>query len=94
MRRFVAASLVFLSASGNFAFTQEPAASAPVAAPATVVAPTAIALTPAAAATAGPDAPSPATPDASGRYKLHEGEDVNLTFAQDLSRRPLRKAIL
>jgi hypothetical protein len=29
--------------------------------------------------------PAPPTPDASGRYLLHEGEDVNLEFAQDVS---------
>jgi hypothetical protein len=29
--------------------------------------------------------PPPPTPDASGRYTLHEGEDVNLEFAQDVS---------
>jgi hypothetical protein len=29
--------------------------------------------------------PAPPTPDASGRYTLHEGEDVNLEFAQDVS---------
>jgi hypothetical protein len=50
---------------------------------------------PAAPATAGgtstPSAAAPVTPpaanapDASGRYKLREGEDVNLLFAQDLS---------
>src|ERR1700733_8192035 len=85
MRRLVAASLVMLSASGNFALTQQPAASAPDAAHSAVVAPTAIATTPAAVATSGTAAPSPALPDASGKYKLHEGEDVNLIFAQDLS---------
>jgi hypothetical protein len=29
--------------------------------------------------------PVPPTPDSSGRYTLHEGEDVNLMFAQDVS---------
>jgi hypothetical protein len=29
--------------------------------------------------------PTPPTPDASGRYTLHEGEDVSLVFAQDVS---------
>jgi hypothetical protein len=30
-------------------------------------------------------APAAVGPDASGKYLLHEGEDVNLTFAEDLS---------
>src|SRR5580698_4978008 len=69
MRRVVAFSLIILSACGNYAFGQQ---AAPVAAP--VVAPAAPVAAPAAAA-----------PDASGKYMLREGTDVNLKFAQDLS---------
>jgi hypothetical protein len=88
MRRFVAASLVILSASGNFALGQTgtqtdkalSAASTPQ--PASPAAPTP--GTPP-VTNPVPAAPSPAVPDASGKYKLREGEDVNLQFAQDLS---------
>jgi hypothetical protein len=58
---------------------QTQSAAAPPAAPATV------------GSTATPSAVAPVTPpvanapDASGRYKLREGEDVNLQFAEDLS---------
>ncbi|HEY4379346.1 MAG TPA: hypothetical protein VGN01_03310 [Acidobacteriaceae bacterium] len=48
----------------------------------TAPAPAAASAPPAPAAT---PAPAPAGPDASGKYMLREGEDVNLTFAQDLS---------
>ncbi len=34
---------------------------------------------------ASPTAPVAGGPDATGKYKLHEGEDVNLQFAQDLT---------
>jgi hypothetical protein len=37
------------------------------------------------AATAAAAAPASTGPDANGKYMLREGEDVNLTFAQDLS---------
>ncbi|WP_245632118.1 hypothetical protein [Edaphobacter aggregans] len=50
----------------------------------TAVASTAVSaavVTPAAATTA----PVPSGPDAAGKYKLREGEDVSLQFAQDLS---------
>jgi hypothetical protein len=42
------------------------------------------AVAPAAAPVAAA-APAAVGPDASGKYLLHEGEDVNLTFAEDLS---------
>ena len=71
MRRFVAASLVVLAASGNFTFGQQQQPVVP--APAAVNAP--------------PPAPAiaPVGPDASGKYMLREGVDVDLQFAQDLS---------
>jgi hypothetical protein len=72
MRRILASSLVVLLASGNIAIGQQvvsPAA-APVAAPAT----TPVAAPPVAAA-----------PEASGKYILRDGTDVNLAFTQDLS---------
>jgi hypothetical protein len=56
----------------------EPALAAPVAA-----AP--VAAAPAITATAPVTPPAANTPDASGKYKLREGEDVSLQFAQDLS---------
>ena len=81
MRGLLASSLAVLSALNGVplnVFAQQtavspaPVATAPVAAPA-VVAPAAVA--PAA----------PLGPDASGKYLLREGEDVNLIFSQDLS---------
>ncbi|MGD0444567.1 MAG: hypothetical protein ABSA39_11590 [Edaphobacter sp.] len=74
MRRLLASLLVLLSGSGNFALSQQavtPATAASVVAPAAIVTPPAV--------------PVPTAPDASGKYKLREGEDVNLQFAQDLS---------
>ena len=96
MRRFVAASLVILSASGNFALGQTTGQTNGQAGTQTDKALSA-ASTPQPASPAAPTpgtppvtnpvpaAPSPAVPDASGKYKLREGEDVNLQFAQDLS---------
>lgn len=81
MRRFVAASLVVLSASGNFALGQQAVVPAAVAAPA-VTSPTTSASTVTPVASAVAAAP---VPDASGKYMLREGEDVYLKFAQDLS---------
>jgi hypothetical protein len=92
MRRFVAASLVILSASGNFALGQTTGQAGTQTDKALSAASTPQPASPA-ALTPGtppvtnpvPAAPSPAVPDASGKYKLREGEDVNLQFAQDLS---------
>jgi hypothetical protein len=70
MRRLLASTLIVLFASGNFAYAQQ------VVAPAAAPAATAPAPAPAATAVA---------PDASGKYMLREGVDVNLKFAQDLS---------
>jgi hypothetical protein len=76
MRRLLASLLVVLSGSGNFANAQQAVtpvpAAAPVVAPAAVVTPTAT-------------VPAPSAPDASGKYMLRDGTDVNLKFAQDLS---------
>ena len=76
MRRLLASLLVILSISGNFAIAQQ--AVKPVPASANVVAPSAAVTT-----TAPP--PAPSGPDASGKYMLRDGTDVNLKFAQDLS---------
>lgn len=75
MRCFVVTSLVVLSGFGNPAYGQQ--------APATPAA----AVLPAATAVVA-TAPAPVVhvaPDAAGKYMLHEGTDVNLRFAQDLS---------
>lgn len=86
MRRILVPSLVVLMAVGNFAFGQQdetpasaPPAPAPAVAPAPVQAP---AAAPAPAVVVAPVAP---VPDASGKYMLREGTDVDLQFAQDLS---------
>jgi hypothetical protein len=73
-RSFSTYTLVCLLAfSESLTAQQTPAASVPVAA--NVI-----------AASAGVTAPLPATgADAAGKYKLREGEDVNLQFAQDLT---------
>ena len=76
MRRLLASLLVTLSGSGNFAFAQQ--AVTPVPPAASVVAPAAL-VTPPAPASAPPAA------DASGKYMLRDGVDINLQFAQDLS---------
>jgi hypothetical protein len=79
MRRLLASLLVVLSGLGNFAIAQQAVApvlaAAPVVAPASAVTPTAAVAVP----------PSSAAPDASGKYMLRDGTDVNLKFAQDLS---------
>jgi hypothetical protein len=76
---FVVCPLVFALGFGNsaLAIAQTPA-QAPAAA--AVVVPTS--ASPAAPAAA---APVSIGPDTQGRYMLREGEDVNLTFSQDLS---------
>jgi hypothetical protein len=73
MRYFSASLLLVLSGYGNFALAQQAVAPAPVA----VAAPVPVAA-----------APAPNAPDASGRYMLRDGTDVNLIFAQDLTRSP------
>jgi hypothetical protein len=79
MRRLLASLLVVLFGLGNFAIAQQTVApvlaAAPVVAPASAVTPTAPVAVP----------PSSAAPDASGKYMLRDGTDVNLQFAQDLS---------
>ena len=79
MRRLLASLLVVPFGLGNFAIAQQTVApvpaAAPVVAPAPAVAPTAAVAVPA----------SSAAPDASGKYMLRDGTDVNLKFAQDLS---------
>jgi hypothetical protein len=72
-------SYLFLSALmiGAPAFAQRTAASAAVVAPPPAVVPSPVAA-PAVAVAA-------ASPDASGKYMLREGEDVNLQFSDDLS---------
>jgi hypothetical protein len=80
MRRLLASLLVVLSvvlsASGNSAIAQQAVTPVPAAAP--VVAP-------AAAVTPTTSVPAPSAPDASGKYMLREGTDVDLKFAQDLT---------
>jgi hypothetical protein len=78
MRRLLAFLLVLLSGSGNFALSQQAVTPAPAPSAAPVVAPAAVVTPPAPAA-------SPTAPDASGKYMLRDGTDVNLQFAQDLS---------
>jgi hypothetical protein len=85
MRRLLVASLVVLSAIISRANAQQTAAPATTAAPSGAVAP---AVPVAASAPVVTPAPAPAVnPDASGKYLLREGDDVNLQFAQDLSSR-------
>lgn len=85
MRRLLVSSLVVLSAVGSRAVGQQ--ATAP-AAPVTTTAPT-VAVVPAAPTpVVVVSVPAPAVamnPDASGKYMLREGDDVDLQFAQDLS---------
>jgi hypothetical protein len=76
MHRLLASLLVVLSGFGNFAIAQQVVT--PVSAPASLVAPAAV-MTPTATV------PAPSTSDASGKYMLRDGTDVNLKFAQDLS---------
>ena len=85
MRRLLVASLVVLSAIISRANGQQTVAPATTAAPSGAVAP---AVPVAASAPVVTPAPAPAVnPDASGKYLLREGDDVNLQFAQDLSSR-------
>jgi hypothetical protein len=82
MRGALTVSLLVLSGFGNGVYGQQAVpAAAPVVAPA--VAPAAVAGP--APVAAAPVAPAPGAPDASGKYMLREGEDVDLAFAQDLS---------
>src|SRR5260370_2166326 len=76
MRRLLASLLVVLSVSGNCAIAQQAVRPAPAAAPLVAAV---------AAATATAAVPAPSAPDASGKYMLRDGTDVNLKFAQDLS---------
>jgi hypothetical protein len=76
MRRLLASLLVFLSGSGNFALSQQAVTPVPAAAPL---------LAPAAVVTPPAPVSAPAAPDASGKYMLREGTDVNLQFAKDLT---------
>jgi hypothetical protein len=94
MRRTTAAALLLLCGFGNYALGQYkiyPApekVAAPVAAAAPVVAPVVAPVPPprpAAAVAPVAAAPAPNAPDASGKYMLRDGTDVNLVFAQDLS---------
>jgi hypothetical protein len=78
MKCLVVCSVVLMSGLGNSAFGQVPSAPA---GPAAAVAP----AVPAAPVAAPAAASASAGPDASGKYMLREGEDVNLVFAQDLS---------
>jgi hypothetical protein len=84
MRRLLVSSFVVFSAVGSRAVGQQ--ATAP-AAPVTATAPT-VAVAPAVPTAAPVAASAPAAamnPDASGKYMLREGDDVDLQFAQDLS---------
>ena len=84
MRRLFVSSFVVFSAVGSRAVGQQ--ATAP-AAPVTATAPT-VAVAPAVPTAAPVAASAPAAamnPDASGKYMLREGDDVDLQFAQDLS---------
>jgi predicted heme/steroid binding protein len=83
MPGIVASSLVLLSSFGNGAFGQQ--AVAPVAAPSPVVAPTARVVPATVVAPAPVAAVVSLGPDASGRYMLRDGTDVDLQFAEDLS---------
>jgi hypothetical protein len=75
MRRLLASLLVVLFGSGNFALAQQ--AVTPI--------PAAPLVTPAAVVTPPSSTPVPSAPDASGKFMLRDGTDVNLQFAQDLS---------
>jgi hypothetical protein len=85
MRRILASSLVLLSGFGNPAFGQITVYPPPqkAAMPTQAVAPLAASAPPPTAAPVAAAAPN--APDASGRYMLRDGTDVNLVFAQDLS---------
>jgi hypothetical protein len=74
MCRLLASLLVVLFGSGNFALAQQAVTPIPAAL-----------VTPAAVVTPPSSAPAPSAPDASGKFMLRDGTDVNLEFAQDLS---------
>ncbi|WP_433975150.1 hypothetical protein [Tunturiibacter lichenicola] len=76
MRYPFASLLLVLSGFGNLALAQQ--ANAPAAVPTPVPTPTATVTPPAAIS-------SPTAPDASGKYMLRDGTDVNLRFAEDLT---------
>jgi hypothetical protein len=85
MRGLLAVSLIVLSAHGAtppYIFGQQTAVPSPAPVAPAPAAPTSAA--PAAPVAPAPQ-PAPLGPDASGKYLLREGEDVNLVFAQDLS---------
>jgi len=76
MRYPIASLFLVLSGFGNLAQAQQAVTNPPAPAPSPL------------AAVAAPTTPAPANPnapDASGRYMLRDGTDVNLQFAQDLS---------
>jgi hypothetical protein len=73
MRYLALISLALLLGVGNHAFAQQ------------AVATKSAAPTPIVNAAAAEPVNSVATPDASGKYRLRDGEDVNLQFSQDLS---------
>jgi len=79
MRRLLASLLIVLFGLGNFAIAQQPLAPVPAVAPVAAPAPTPTATV------AVPVPTAPTAPDASGKYILRDGTDVNLKFAQDLS---------
>jgi hypothetical protein len=76
MRYPLASLFLVLSGFGNSALAQQALTNTPVPASS----PIAIAIPPTTPVPANPNAP-----DASGRYMLRDGTDVNLQFAQDLS---------
>jgi len=86
MRRLLVSSLVVLSAVGSRAVGQQATAPATATAPAVAVVPAVPTATPAPVVVVSVPAPTVAmNPDASGKYMLREGDDVDLQFAQDLS---------
>jgi hypothetical protein len=76
MRYLLASLFLVLSGFGNFALAQQAVTNAALPAPS----PSAAAISPTTLVPADPNAS-----DASGRYMLRDGTDVNLQFAQDLS---------
>jgi hypothetical protein len=72
MRSFLASLLLVLSGFGNPALAQQAITNPPAPAPSPL-------------ASAPAATPNPNAPDASGRYMLRDGTDVNLQFAQDLT---------
>jgi hypothetical protein len=78
MRHLLASLLVTFSGSGNLAFAQQAVTPVPVVAPVAAVTPTAVMTPPT-------SIPTPSAADASGKYMLRDGTDVNLKFAQDLT---------